>query len=234
MLTIPRTPFSGGHGAWHELAVQHMVLGVHPRGLRSEAGRTCGPGCPTAAAMTTPAQEEPAGSAPQFGCAVEDTAAPLLHTGGARGPAGGRRPTRGSASPAALWGFTSQSGRSAASAGEIADGESPPHTGKTAPRIPNMSQLAAGRRSSKDRAAPNSCGVCPRAAVLHGWLHRPGPREAPVPLGAPGLHTQGWWRGWHLPWAQDAEQVCNLACAGSLAGSAAATSSVSALAAGQW
>lgn len=102
VLTIPRAPFSGGHGARHESAVQHVALGVHPRGLRSEAGQTRGPECPTAAAMTTPAQEEPAGSAPHFGCAVGDTAAPLLHTGGARGPAGGRRPTRGSASPAAL------------------------------------------------------------------------------------------------------------------------------------
>lgn len=63
MLTIPCAPFGGGHGAWHEPAVQHMVLGIHPRGLRSEAGWTRGPGCPTAAAMTAPAQEEPVGSA---------------------------------------------------------------------------------------------------------------------------------------------------------------------------
>lgn len=84
-------------------------------------------------------------------------------------------------------GFTSWSARSTASAGEIADGESPPHTGKPAPRIPYMSQLAGGRRSSKDRAAPNGHSVCPGAAAVCGWLHHPGPQVAPVLSLHPGV-----------------------------------------------
>lgn len=44
-----------------------------------------------------------------------------------------------------------------------------------------MSQLAGGRRSSKNRTAPNGRGVCPGAAVVHGWLHSPGPWVAPAP-----------------------------------------------------
>lgn len=136
------------------------------------------------------------------------------------------------------WGYAPWSARSTTSAGEIADGESPPHTGKPAPRMPNMSQLAGGRRSSKDQAAPN--GGWGLSQDSHSaWVAMSpsptgGPCAVPVPMGAPEFCTQGCQRGQLLPCAQGAEQVHKPVHAGNLLGSAAATGCAAALAAGPW